>query len=97
MLDAVAWPTSILLISASMWIKSRPPKALTHERAPGFVLPGLAAAAALMILFYGSMHHASRIALALAAATLVIAGVRAALAVISLRQITEERRRQSIS
>jgi diguanylate cyclase len=97
LLDAVAWPTSILLISASMWIKSSPPKALTQERAPGFALPGLAAAAALMILFYGSMHHASRVALALAAATLVIAGVRAALSVISLREITEERRRQSIT
>jgi diguanylate cyclase (GGDEF)-like protein len=97
LLDAVAWPTSILLISASMWIKSSPPKALTHERAPGFALPGLAAGAALMILFYGSMHHASRIALGLAAATLMIAGVRAALSVISLREITEERRRQSIT
>ena len=95
--DAIAWPTSILLISASMWLKSSPPRALVQERAPGFVLPALAAGAALMILFYGSMHHASRIALALAAATLMIAGVRAALSVLTLREITEERRRQSIT
>ena len=61
------------------------------------MLPGLAAGAALVILFYGSMHHASRIALALAAATLMVAGVRAALSVISLREITEERHRQSIT
>ena len=80
-----------------MWIKSSPSSALVPERAPGFVFPGLAAAAALMILFYGSMHHASRVALALAAATLLIAGVRAALSVLALREITEERRRQSIT
>ena len=95
--DAIAWPISILLISASMWLKSTPPRGLVQERAPGFVLPALAAGAALMILFYGSMHHASRIALALAAATLLIAGVRAALSVLTLREITEERRRQSIT
>ena len=95
--NAIAWPISILLISASVWIKSSPSSALVPERAPGFVFPGLAAAAALMILFYGSMHHASRVALALAAATLLIAGVRAALSVLALREITEERRRQSIT
>ncbi len=95
--NAIAWPISILLISASVWIKSSPSSALVPERAPGFVFPGLAAAAALMILFYGSMNHASRVALALAAATLLIAGVRAALSVLTLREITEERRRQSIT
>jgi diguanylate cyclase len=95
--NAIAWPTSIVLISASIWIKSNPPKTLVPERAPGFLFPGVAAAAALMILFYGSVHHASRVALALAAAALVIAGVRAALSVLTLREITEERRRQSIT
>jgi len=95
--NAIAWPTSILLISASMWIKSSPPKTHVPERAPGFLFPAVAAVTALMILFYGSMHHASRVALALAAGTLVIAGVRAALSVLTLREITEERRRQSVT
>jgi diguanylate cyclase (GGDEF)-like protein len=97
LLNAVAWPTSILLISASVWIRPRRTSPLVLEQAPSFVLPGLAAGAALTILFVGSLHHVGAVALVLALATLVIAGVRASLSLVSLRAMTEDRRRQAVT
>ncbi len=96
-LNAVAWPISILLVSFAVWIKTGRSAAVADEEPPGFVLPALAAIAALVILFEASVRHRSRVGVALALATLVVAGVRAALSLISLREITEERHRQAIT
>jgi diguanylate cyclase (GGDEF)-like protein len=96
-LDAIAWPTAILLISASVWMRSRPSRTLAEERPPGFALPGVAAASAVVILFVGSLHHTGRVALGLAAATLVVAGTRFALSLLNLRAITDERHRQAVT
>jgi len=95
--NAVAWPISLLLISASVWIRPHRTSLLVDEQAPSFILPGLAAASALVILFVGSLHHIGRVALGLALATLVIAGIRAGLSLLSLRAMTEERRRQALT
>src|SRR5581483_6929848 len=43
------------------------------------------------------LHHTGRVALALAAATLVVAGMRFALSLLNLRAITDERHRQAVT
>ena len=95
--DAIGWPLSILLVSVAVWIRSPAARASVSEEPPGFALPALAAASALMILFVGSMHHVGRVSLGLAAATLVVAGVRSALSLVGLRSLTEQRRRESVT
>jgi len=93
----IAWPVAILLVAAAAWVRTPTSRPLLSEEPPGFVLPALAAASALLILFIGSLHHVSGVSLGLAAATLVIAGVRSALSLVGLRNLTEQRRRDSIT
>jgi diguanylate cyclase len=96
-LNAIAWPTSILLIAVAVWLRPRPSNPLEDQKATGFLLPNLAAAAALAILFIGSLHHVGRVALGLAMATLVIVGFRFALSVQGMRTLSQERHRQSVT
>jgi diguanylate cyclase (GGDEF)-like protein len=94
--NAVAWPTSLLLVAAAVWM--RPPRSEERVEAKiGFLLPGLAAITAVLILFVGSFHSAGRVAVALAAVTLATAGGRFALSLLALRTLTERRHRQSIT
>jgi diguanylate cyclase (GGDEF)-like protein len=95
--DAIAWPTFILLVSVAVWIPSPAARPALSEEPPGFRLPALAAVAALVILFVGSLHHVGRVSLGLAAATLVVAGARSALSLLGLRSLTEQRRREAIT
>jgi diguanylate cyclase (GGDEF)-like protein len=95
--NAIAWPLSILLVSAAVWVRTPTTRPATSEDSPGFLLPGLAAASAVAILFVGSLSHVGRVSLALAVATLVVAGVRSALSLVGLRTLTEQRRRESIT
>ena len=95
--DAIAWPTSILLVSASVWVSPRPSMQVTSEPQPSFVLPALATTAALAMLFVGSIQHISAAALALAVATLAAALVRSALSVVSLQRLTVARHRQAVT
>jgi diguanylate cyclase (GGDEF)-like protein len=93
----VAWPIAILLVSAAVWIRPPANQPLLADDPPGFALPALAAASALLILFVGSLHHISYVSVGLAVATLVVAGVRSALSLVGLRSLTEQRRRESIT
>ncbi len=95
--NAVAWPTYILLVSASVWVRPGESAPQVQERSPGFLLPALAAVSALVILFAGSLHHIGMPALVLAAATLLVAGVRSGLSLVSLRALTEQRHRHSVT
>lgn len=95
--NAVAWPTYILLVSASAWLPQSPRKPVTEERAPGFLLPAVAAAAALAILFVGTLRDIGLAAIGLAAAALVVAGVRSGLTLVALRRLTEERHLQAVT
>jgi diguanylate cyclase (GGDEF)-like protein len=97
LLNAVAWPTYILLVSASAWLPQSPRTPVTEERAPGFLLPALAAGAALAILFVGTLRDIGLAAIGLAAAALVVAGVRSGLTLVALRRLTEERHRQAVT
>jgi methyl-accepting chemotaxis protein len=93
--NSIAWPASLFLFSVSVWvITRRPDESELKETSSGFAVPGVAAGLALLILFVGSLNHINQIALGLATATLVAAGVRFGLALMRLRSLTEERHRQ---
>jgi methyl-accepting chemotaxis protein len=92
--NAIAWPASLFLFSISMWLPSIPAPVDLTEKSSGFVVPGVAASAALLILFVGSLRDTGRVALALATVTLIVAGVRVAFSLLHLRSLADERHRQ---
>jgi methyl-accepting chemotaxis protein len=93
-LDSMAWPVSLLLISASVWLTPDPAVPAQENRSSGFAVPAAASSLALLILFVGSLNHASQVAIGLATATLVAAGVRFGLALKRMTALTEERHRE---
>jgi diguanylate cyclase (GGDEF)-like protein len=96
--DAIAWPAAILMMSISVWLPPGRRDLVDFGRMPGFLLPGLGALSALVILFVGAIEHqAGPVALGLATATLVVVGIRLALSVRGLRALTEERHRQAVT
>ena len=95
--DGIAWPAALLLMSMAVWLRGSRPDALAHQRAPGVLLPAFGAASALSVLLLGSVDGADRVAVSLAAATLLAAGVRLLLSVESLRRLTEERHEQAVT
>ncbi|HTZ08123.1 MAG TPA: EAL domain-containing protein [Acidimicrobiales bacterium] len=96
-LNGGAWPVSILVISASAWMAPGTGDPLRPQRAAGFLLPGVAAGAGLILLFVGSLRPLGGVALGLATATLVVVGLRMTASVRSLRLLTEERHRQAVT
>jgi diguanylate cyclase (GGDEF)-like protein len=97
LLDAIAWPTALLLISGSVWLRPRPADPNAAEKPIGFALPGAATAAGLLILVVGSVHSLPRVAVGLATLTLLVVGVRLTMSVRGLRILTLERHRQAIT
>jgi len=95
--NAVAWPGAFLLMSIAVWMRPRPVDALAPQRPTGFLLPGVAATAGLAILLTGTLHWLSRVSIGLAAATLVLVGIRLVLATRGLRDLTAQRHRQSMT
>jgi diguanylate cyclase (GGDEF)-like protein len=95
--DGIGWPVAILLISMAVWLKPRPSNPLVVQKPTGFVLPGVATACGLTVLVVGTVIHPGNLAVGLATATLLVAGIRLALSVAGLRTLTQERLRQSIT
>jgi diguanylate cyclase (GGDEF)-like protein len=95
--DAIAWPASLFLMSIAVWLPEGSLDPLAEIATPGFVLPGAGAAAALSVLLLGSVDGASSVAVALATATLLVAGTRLALSLGSLRSLTIERQEQAVT
>jgi diguanylate cyclase len=95
--DAIAWPTSLLLMSMAVWLPRGAVDPLAETGTPGFLLPGAGAAGALSVLLLGSLSGVSTSAIALATGTLLVAGVRLALTLGSLRTLTVERHRLAIT
>ena len=95
--QAIAWPIAILLISMALWVRPRPPDPLVEQKAAGFFLPNLAAAAALAILFIGSLRRLSPVTVALATAALATVGLRLVLSVRGMRNLSQERHRQAVT
>ena len=96
-LNAIAWPTAIVVMSIAVWVRDQRANPLLPERPPGFVLPKPSAAGALIILFIASFHTVERVAIALATARLVVVGTRLAVSVRLMQTLSEERRRQSVT
>jgi diguanylate cyclase len=97
-IDGIAWPAAILMISISVWVPAGRRDLLQTGKVPGFVLPGIGALAGLAILFVGAIQHrVSLVALGLATATLVVVGLRLGLSVRGLRTLTAERHRQAVT
>lgn len=95
--NAMAWPTGILVLSLAVWMIRPTSRLLVTQRPNGFALPGLAACATLAILLVGTVVTLSRVAVALAAVTLVLVGIRLSLSVRALRRLTLERHRLSVT
>jgi diguanylate cyclase (GGDEF)-like protein len=81
----------------SVWLRPRPSNPLTPQKPGTFLIPGLSAGCALVILFVGNLHAVSRIALDLATATLLLVGIRLVLSVREMRALSQERRHQSVT
>jgi diguanylate cyclase (GGDEF)-like protein len=96
-MNGVAWPIAITLISISVWARPGRRELLDVGKLPGFLLPGAGALAGLVILLVGALEHVVQVAIGLAALTLVVVGVRLALSVHGLRSLTEERHRQAVT
>ncbi len=97
LVNAAAWPTSILLMSIAVWLRPGRQSPLATERPPGFLLPGAGAAAGLVILVFASVHATPVVAVGLATATMLVVGVRLALSARSLRGLTQKRYEQSVT
>ena len=96
-IDAVAWPTSSLMLSLAMWMRPGLADPLASRKPTGFLLPGLAAGAGLVVLFLSSLQPIDRVATGLATATLVLVVLRTWLSVRALRAQTRRRHRQSVT
>ena len=96
-LNGIAWPCTILLISIAVWVRPLHSSPLQPSATPGFLLPGLGACAGLSILLVDSLHPVSPVAIGLATATLMAVGVRLGLSVTRLRFLTDLRHRQAIT
>ena len=95
--DGIAWPAALFLISLALWVKPRPGNPIAMQSAPGFLLPGLGALSALGVLLLGSTRGVNAVALALAGVTLAVVGLRLAFSLGSLRKLTDERHRQAVT
>jgi EAL domain-containing protein (putative c-di-GMP-specific phosphodiesterase class I) len=84
--NGIAWPTSLLLLSISVWLPSQPADLQADQKQTSFIIPGISAACALAVLFVGNLHETSRLALGLATAALLLVGIRLAVSVRGMRR-----------
>jgi methyl-accepting chemotaxis protein len=89
--NALAWPISILMLSAAAWMQPANARSTSKVRGGGFVLPGLGAVASLTILVCASVGSVGKDAVGLATATLLVAGVRLTLTVRKAQAVNNER------
>ncbi len=94
LLNSAAWPVSLYLITAGIWLAPSNTEAPQQDTTSGFAIPTIAGGLALLVLFFGSLAHASQGAIAFATATLLAAAVRFGLALRRLRALTDERHQQ---
>jgi diguanylate cyclase (GGDEF)-like protein len=95
--DGIAWPGAILLVSMAVWVPSGHADPLALQKPTGFLLPGLAALASLAIMVLGAPYHIGPVAVGLSTASLAVVGVRLTLSVRGLRTITDARQQESVT
>ncbi len=96
-LNAIAWPSSIVLMSMAVWLRQHAINPLRIQEPPGFIIPGIAGFAALAVLFTASLVTVGRMATGLAAAALAAAGVRLILTMTEIQRLSQERSHQSVT
>jgi diguanylate cyclase len=94
-LNEAAWPASMVLVAAALWVDPGLPDPLATEQPAGFALPGLAAGAGLLVLFMSTLASVNHVATALATATLLAVVLRTGLSVRELRRQGRLRHEQS--
>jgi len=95
--NAMAWPCAAIVMSIAVWLHVQPTNSLVPQRPAGFVLPNLAAIAALIILFVGTLHPVGRAAVVLATGTMVLVASRLFLSVRGMERLSQERHRQAVT
>jgi len=95
-LDAT-WMTAMFLWSLTVWQPVGWRRADDDAHAPGFMLPAVAAVAAVVIIFAGNWTNIGSVALGLTVATLVLVGVRAALSRRELNALTVANHHQAVT
>ncbi len=97
--NGVAWPFSIVLMSTAVWVPGGFSDPRTLPKPPGFLLPGFATAAALLVIVLPAFGDSAvnPVAVALATLTLAVVGVRLGLSVRSLRTLTQRHERRSVT
>ncbi len=101
--NAVAWPTSLLMLAAATWaqpVDLKPPTVTAYnastEKTAGFTFPVLGALSSLSIVFVAGLGHVGRAALWLATATLLVVGARLVFTVRRAQAINSARFRSLI-
>ena len=96
--NAVAWPGSLFLISAAVWAAPGAKQPPRESQASGFLVPSVASGIALLILFVASINHSSstQVAIGISTATLCAAGVRFYLALKRMTRLAVEREQERL-
>jgi two-component system, sensor histidine kinase and response regulator len=86
--NAAAWPVALLLLAIAAWVQPANAKVRTvnaeqagAEKTAGFALPALGALASMAVLLTASIGHVEQAAVAIATATLLVAGIRLTLTI----------------
>ncbi len=96
LLDAT-WPVAMVLMSGAVWLRSAPAAAAAAPQTVQFVVPTVAAACGLAVLFEGALGHVGPVAATLALLTLVAVMGRSLLYFSALRRLTKSREREAMT
>jgi diguanylate cyclase (GGDEF)-like protein len=93
-LNAAAWPTSLLLIATAFWLTPGSDRPVRENHASGFWVPTAAALVAVAILFVGIVSHVNRVGMGVALLALVVSGVRFVVALRHSRALAAQREQE---
>ncbi|MGH2849500.1 MAG: hypothetical protein ACRDLP_02680, partial [Solirubrobacteraceae bacterium] len=93
-LNAAAWPTSLLLIATALWLAPGSGRPARQNQSSGFLVPTVASLLALAILFIGIVADVSGVGMVVALLALVVSGLRFGLALRESRTLTEQREQE---
>jgi hypothetical protein len=93
-LNAAAWPTSLLVIAAALWLAPGSGQPARENRSSGFLVPAAASTLALAILFVGIISGVSRVGMGAALLVLIVSGLRFGLALRHSRGLTMQREQE---
>ena len=96
-LPGAIWPVAILLISLAVWQPAKPSEGRPRQSQSQFVVPAVAVMSSLVVILVASVGHVDRVALVLATATVLTAGVRSTLSLHELSILTESHRLQAVT